>query len=239
MNILVACEESQIVTEGFRKLGHKAFSCDYQSFSGKHPEWHISSNVIPLLNGFCRFKTLDGKVHYLRGRWDMIIAFPPCTYLTVTGNRWFNVDRYGGKALERIAEREEAIRFFMLIANSKCTRIAIENPVGCMSSRWRKPDQVIHPYYFANEENDLNCERKATCLWLKGLPPLEYRIRFSPRIVKLKNGKGTDSYWHFMTMTLPKEERSIARSKTFPGIAQAMVDQWGSTKSPPLRVCVY
>lgn len=149
MKILVACEESGRVTAEFRKRGHEAYSCDILPTSGGHPEWHIQGDVLPLLTQ----------------KWDMIIAFPPCTYLTVSGNRWF-ADRYGKKALERKQKRKEAAEFFMAFALADCPKIAIENPVGYMSNAYRKPDQIIQPYYFGDEA------RKTTCLWLKGLPLL-------------------------------------------------------------------
>lgn len=227
MKILVSCEESQAVCNAFREKGHEAYSCDLVECSGGHPEWHIMQDVIPLLNGRCAFTTCDGVVHQINGKWDMIIAFPPCTFLTNTGNRWFDVVRYRRAAQERWLERCKAIVFFLLLAFADCEKIVIENPIGCMSSLYRKPDQVIHPYYFAQDENDENCERKATCLWLKGVKPLKYTIRYQPRVVFYKNGKGTDSPWHMNTMGLPKAERAKMRSKTFPGIAQAMADQWG------------
>lgn len=222
MNILVACEESQAVTKEFRTLGHNAYSCDIIECSGGHPEWHIMQDVIPLLNGNCNFKTMDGIQHSIDCKWDMIIAFPPCTYLTVTGNRWFNVERYGEKAIQRHKDRKEAIKFFMAFANADCERIAIENPIGIMSSEYRKPNQIIHPYMFGD------AERKGTCLWLKNLPELKPTNIVEPRIIKYKNGKGSDSPWHMETMKLPPAERSKARSKTFPGIAKAMAEQWGN-----------
>lgn len=114
MRILVACEESQAVTIELRKLGHEAYSCDIINQSGGYPEWHIMQDVLPLLNGNCNFMTTDGNKHSVHGLWDMIIAFPPCTYLTVTGNRWFNVTRYGEKAIKRIKDREKAIEFLWL-----------------------------------------------------------------------------------------------------------------------------
>ena len=220
MKVLVACEESQAVTKQLRRLGHEAYSCDIIPCSGGHPEWHIMQDVIPLLNGHCTFETEDGTAHSVESKWDMILAFPPCTYLTVTGNRWFNVDRYGEKAIERHKNREEAVEFFMRIANADCERIAIENPIGCMSTRYKKANQIIHPYMFGD------AERKATCLWLKGLPLLSATNIVEPQIIKYKNGKGTDSPWHMETMKLPREERSKERSKTFPGIAKAMAEQW-------------
>lgn len=227
MKILIACEESQTVCKEFRRLGHEAFSCDIIECSGGHPEWHILHDVLPLLDGNCEFKTMDGDRHRVNGKWDMIIAFPPCTYLTVTGNRWFDIEKYGEKAIQRHKDREEAVQFFMAFANADCCRIAIENPIGHMSTAYRKPDQIVHPYYFAESEDDENCERKATCLWLKNLPPLKYEIKYNPRVITYKNGKGTDSPWHMDTMSLPKEERAKARSKTFSGVARAMAEQWG------------
>lgn len=245
MKILVACEESQAVTIELRKLGHEAYSCDIIECSGGHPEWHIQGDVLKILNPSSReiltgnsfdgdfrvwtgitFKTMDGKLHIIEGKWDMIIAFPPCTYLTITGNRWFDVKRYGEKAIKRLKDREKAKQFFMAIANADCDKIAIENPIGVMSTHFRKPDQIIHPYYFAEFEDDENCERKSTCLWLKGLKPLKYERRFQPRVIQYKNGKGTDSPWHMNTMGLPHEERAKIRSKTYPGVAKAMAHQW-------------
>lgn len=223
MKVLIACEESQAVTIELRRLGHEAYSCDIQECSGGHPEWHIMQDVLPLLNGSCEFRTMDGEVHRVEGKWDMIIAHPPCTYLTVTGNRWFSVERYGEKAIQRHKDREAAAEFFMAFANANCDKIAIENPIGAMSTIWRKPDQIVHPYMFGDPE------RKATCFWLKGLKPLAPTDVVEPRVVKYKNGKGSDSPWHMETMKLPPTERSKARSVTFPGIAKAMAEQWGGS----------
>lgn len=220
MKILVACEESQAVTIELRKLGHEAYSCDIIECSGGHPEWHIRWDALALINGNCSFMTEDHEIHHIDGKWDMIIAHPPCTYLTVTGNRWFDIERYGEKAVQRYKDRAEAVKFFMAFANADCPRIAIENPIGHMSSAWRKPDQIIHPYMFGDPA------RKATCLWLKGLKPLEPTNTIEPVIIKYKNGKGTDNPWHMETMSLPPDERAKARSKTFPGIAKAMAEQW-------------
>lgn len=225
MKILVACEESQAVCIELRKLGHEAYSADIQECSGGHPEWHIFGDVIPLINGDCMFNTMNGIHHQIIGEWDMLIAFPPCTFLTKTGNRWFNVKKYGDKAIKRIEDRRKAANFFMMFANAKCKKILIENPIGYMSTIYRKPDQIIHPFYFAKDENDENCERKSTGLWLKGLPKLQYNIKFSPRIVKYKSSKKTDSAWHINTINLPKEERSKIRSKTYPGVACAIAEQ--------------
>lgn len=225
MKALVACEESQAITIELRKLGWEAYSCDIQECSGGHPEWHICENVIPLVNGDCMFKTMDGKMHKVQGKWDLLIAHPPCTFLTNTGNRWFNVERYGEKALQRIKDREEAAKFFMVFWNADCERVCIENPIGYMNTYFRKPDQIIHPYYFAESEDDENCERKATCWWMRGVEPLRYEIKYQPRVIHYKNGKGTDSPWHMETMNLSPAERSRARSKTFPGMAKAIAMQ--------------
>ena len=221
MNILVACEESQAVTIELRELGHNAFSCDTLDPSGGHPEWHIKQDVLSLLNpnedDCIVFKTMDNVVHVILGRWDLIIAHPPCTYLTVTGNRWFNVEKYGDKALERIRLREEAFDFFMQFVNADCDKIAIENPVGYMNSHYRKPDQIIQPYQFGDPYE------KKTCLWLKGLPKLQStNVVEPPPRQQLKSGKSMPEWYS----NAPKKDRARIRSKTFPGIAKAMATQW-------------
>lgn len=166
------------------------------------------------------FYTADGEHHIVNGKWDMIIAFPPCTYLTVTGNRWFNVEKYGEKAIKRLEDRKDAIKFFLAFATADCDRIAIENPVGVMSTEWRKPDQIINPFMFGDPFE------KKTCLWLKGLHKLEpTKVVPVPQPVKYKSGK-TMPLWYTEVIKLPKDERSRLRSKTFPGIAKAMADQW-------------
>ena len=221
MKVLVACEESQRVTEEFRKLGHEAYSCDIIDESGGHPEWHIKGDALKLINGNCSFRTQDGTDHRVAGTWDMIISFPPCTFLTVTGNRWFNVEKYGDAARKRIEDRKDAIEFFLQFANADCEKIAIENPIGIMSTEWRKPDQIINPYQFGDPFE------KKTCLWLKGLPKLESTnaVEVPPRR-EFASGK-TMPAWYADAFKLPKEERAKLRSKTFPGIAKAMADQWG------------
>lgn len=205
MKVLIACEESQAVCKAFREKGHEAYSCDIVPCSGGHPEWHLQQDVLPLL----------------KEKWDMIIAFPPCTYLTVAGNRWFNIDIYGEKAIQRHKDRKNAIDFFMAFANADCEKIAIENPVGVMSSEWRKPNQIINPWQFGD------AFEKKTCLWLKGLPELKSTniVEIPPR-KKFDSGKSMPS-WYAEAWHLPKEERAKLRSKTFPGIARAMAEQWG------------
>lgn len=222
MKVLVACEESQRVTIELRKLGNEAYSCDLLDCSGNHPEWHIKKDVTLLLNGNCIFSTVDGVEHEISGKWDMIIAFPPCTYLTVTGNRWFNYEKYGDKAIQRMLDRNDAIKFFMTIANADCDKIAIENPVGVMSTKWRKLDQIIEPFEYGD------AYEKRTCLWLKGLPNLvPTKIVEIPDRIKFKSGK-TMAKWYVEAGNLTKEQRALVRSKTFPGIAKAMADQWGN-----------
>lgn len=219
MNVLVACEESQQVCKAFRERGHRAFSCDIQPCSGGRPEWHIKGDVLPILNGRCGFYTSDGKYHEIADKWDLIIAHPPCTYLTITANSWYDVEKYGDKARKRYQDRYQAIVFFMAFVYADCEKIAVENPVGIMNTAYRKPDCIVHPYYFGDDA------KKKTCFWLKGLRPLIATNVITPTTVK--TGHGTDSPWHAYSWSLPKEERSRARSKTFPGIAKAMADQWG------------
>lgn len=217
MKVLVACEESQTVCKAFRARGHEAYSCDIQEPSGGHPEWHILGDALVAIKGD-KVTTMDGQKHYV-GRWDLVIAHPPCTYLTLTGNKWFKPE-FSSRFPNRAQEREEAVSFFMEFANADCDRICIENPVCIMSSRWRKPDQYIEPFYFGERE------KKKTGLWLKGLPLLKPTNIVEPVIIHCKSG-ANEPRWHVETMKLPKEERSKARSKTFPGIADAMADQWG------------
>lgn len=225
MKVLIACEESQRVCTEMRKLGHEAYSCDILPTTGGHPEWHVQGDCISLINGNCVFKTMDGVEHRVEGAWDLLIAHPPCTYLTVAGNRWFNVERYGDKAIQRQADRQLGVEFFMSFVNANCERIAIENPIGIMSTLYRKPDQIIQPYMFGEHA------RKATCLWLKGLPTLKptntvdpgdikaggYSVGASANYARDENGK-------ILAWNDPRTAQ--IRSKTFVGIAKAMADQW-------------
>ena len=231
MNVLIACEESQEVCKAFRAEGHRAFSCDIQECSGGHPEWHIQGDCLPLLNGNCAFATSDGRIHEQDDRWDLIIAHPPCTYLTVTGNSWFDISKYGDKARKRYQERYKAIVFFMHFVLANCDRIAIENPIGIMSTAYRSPDQIVQPWQFAlsAEENTV----KSTCLWLKGLqkleplhtekPPIEYVEWFDERSGRTKR----QAKWYYETRCASHKDRARLASKTFPGIAHAMAEQWG------------
>lgn len=199
MKVLCACEESQAVTKAFRSFGHEAYSCDLQECSGGHPEWHHMGDVTEILS---------------RG-WDMIIAFPPCTHLAVSGARHFEAKRKDGR-------QQGAIDFFMLLANAPCDKIAIENPVGIMSSVWRKPDQIIQPWQFGDPFT------KSTCLWLKGLPPLTpTKIVDKGERTVFASGKSHPK-WYADAFKLSPAERAKARSKTFQGIAEAMATQWGN-----------
>lgn len=235
MRILVACEESQAVTIAFRERGHEAYSCDIQECSGGHPEWHIQGDVLNFLNPGVlfpgelpgiQFFTMDNEYHYFLGKWDMIIAHPPCTYLTVTGNRWYNVDRYGEKAIQREKNRQDAAKFFMEFVSADCDKIAIENPVGYMSTHYRKPDCIIQPYEFGHPA------RKKTCLWLKNLPSLVPTDVVDPGEI-LPGGYSVGASAHYATdengkiLSWNDPRTAKARSKTFKGIARAMAEQWG------------
>lgn len=200
MRVLVACEESQIVTNEFRKLGHEAFSCDIIPTSGSHPEWHLQQDVIPLLNE----------------KWDMIIAFPPCTHIAVSGAAWFEQKR-------KDSRQQQGIDFFMLFVNLECEKVCIENPVGIMSTQWRKPDQIIQPWMFGDPYE------KKTCLWLKGLPRLKISNAVTPKPRKKFKGGKTMPEWYADAWKMPPKERAKLRSKTFPGIAKAMAEQWGKS----------
>lgn len=219
MRVLVACEESQVVCIAFRERGHEAYSCDLQDCSGGHPEWHIKGDCLPLLNGNCAFTT-EGGVHVtIDGKWDLIIAHPPCTDLAVSGARHFAAKQKDGR-------QQKSIVFFMEMALANCDRIAVENPVCIMSSAWRKPDQIIQPYQFGHHA------RKTTCLWLKGLPPLEpteivdpgeiYKGGFS---VGASLNYAVDENGKILPWNDPRTAK--ARSRTFTGIGRAMAEQWG------------
>lgn len=219
MRVLVACEESQEVCKAFRARGHEAYSCDIQPCSGGHPEWHLQVDALELL----------------KMEWDLIIAHPPCTYLSVAGNQCFNIQRFGEKAKERERERERAAEFFLAFAQANCPRIAIENPVGYMNTHWRKADQIIDPYMFAKGTDDIeNYQRKRTCLWLKGLDMLKGNCLPPPKPVyyrTTKDGKRKAVYFTENHGKIDGQKHggndAAARSKTFPGIAKAMAEQWG------------
>ncbi len=220
MKILIACEESQTVCLAFREKGHEAYSCDIQECSGGHPEWHIQGDVLPYIDGYCEFTTMDGIKHAIDGKWDLLIAHPPCQYLTNSGNPYLNVEKYGQKAIERKQKQLEAFEFFMAFANANCDKICIENPIGYVNSHYRKPNQIIHPWMFGHPFT------KGTCFWLKGLETLKPTVDKKPEDCKSfailtnidENGK---------TISWNSEKNRRLRSKTFEGVAQAMADQWG------------
>lgn len=212
MKVLIACEESQIVCKEFREKGHEAYSCDIQYCSGNFPQWHIKDDIFNVIND----------------NWDIMIAFPPCTHLAVSGAAWFEKKKKDGR-------QKEGIDFFLKLANSNIKKICLENPVGIMSKIYKKPDQIIQPYYFGDSFS------KKTCLWLKNLPKLYHNKNinlFDNKITHVDKGeffywidkKGNNKkqpLWYYQAFINNKKERSLIRSKTFPGIAKAMANQWG------------
>lgn len=197
MKILVACEESQTVCKAFRARGHEAYSCDVVECSGGHPEWHLQQDVIPLL----------------KEKWDMVIAFPPCTDICVSGSRHFAAKIADGR-------QQRAIDFFMGFVNADCPKIAIENPIGVMSSKYRKPDQIIQPWQFGHDAS------KATCLWLIGLPLLvPTDVLPGGRLARRANQTPSGQ-----NKLGPSPERARLRAVTYSGIAEAMADQWSKTE---------
>lgn len=232
MNILVACEESQEVCKELRKRGHRAFSCDIQDCSGGHPEWHIKSDVTKLIDGHCEFRLQSGQTDRQKGKWDMLIAFPPCTHLAVSGARHFEQKRKDGR-------QREGIEFFCLFLNADCDKIAVENPIGIISGdyvkQWfpdlaekyglpRKFTQTIQPWYWGDNYP------KTTCLWLKGLPPLVPAVTEAPEMeykewTDKKGRKKRQAVWYIDALKAGKD-RAKLRSKTFHGVAVAMATQW-------------
>lgn len=224
MKVLVACEESQRVCTEFRKRGHEAYSCDIQKCSGGHPEWHILDNALYVIGG--------GTVKLQTGKWltvdhwDLIIAHPPCTYLSHVNTAGHSLkktpeNRIEGATIERI----HAMEFFMRCFQAPCEKVAVENPVGIMNSAFRQPDQIIEPYQFAESIDDSeNYVTKRTCLWLKGLNQLKTNDLPRPDNAKLFGtyATGKSKCWEDSST-----RDAGVRSKTFPGIAKAMAEQWG------------
>jgi hypothetical protein len=217
LKVLVACEESQAITKEFRKLGHEAFSCDLLPCSGGHPEWHIQGDVFTIID---------------QG-WDLMIAHPPCTYLTGSAVQWlshpedkhlpFEDRRPNPKYPNRRQDMLDSVEFVKALYNCNIPKVAIENPVGLLSSRWRKPDQIVQPYHFGDEAT------KTTCLWLKGLPPLQHTevVGKGERVV-FNSGKSHPKWYaEALAKAKTKAERQTLRSKTFPGMARAIAEQWG------------
>lgn len=209
MRVLVACEESQRVCIAFRERGHEAFSCDIQPPSGGHPEWHLQGDALVAAYG---------------GGWDLMIAHPPCTYLTVSGNRWFSLRCVTPEqAVERWDKRAQAAVFFMQLMLAPVPRIAVENPIGYMSRAYRPADQIISPWQFVTDEDDPEYVGKKTCLWLKGLEPLKRTGNLKDPAGRWGkyNGKGKNRTWADQVRTAKE------RAKTFYCIAAAMAEQWG------------
>ena len=215
--ILIACEESQATTKAFRKLGHEAFSCDLLPCSGGHPEWHYQCDIFEVIN----------KV------WDLMVAHPPCTFLTGSGVQWlsnpedkalpFEERRPHPKYQNRRQDMLDSVEFVKALYNADIKHIAIENPVGLLSSRWRKPDQIVQPYMFGDEAT------KTTCLWLKNLPLLlpTNIVGKGERTVFASGKSHPKWYADALKNAKTKEERQTLRSKTFEGMAQAFAEQWG------------
>lgn len=226
--VLVACEESQRVARCLRERGIESYSCDIIEHSGGHPEWHIKTDVLPLLSGNCKFYTCDNVEHEVVGKWDMIIAFPPCTNLAVSGARHFEKKRIDGR-------QRDSIEFFAKFLKADCDKIAIENPVGIISGeyivKWFpdiankyglpiKPTQIIQPYEFGEPY------RKTTCLWLKGLPLLKPTKIVEP-LLKSYTCRTGKRVTYSIDMINTGKERAKNRSKTYLGVAEAMATQWG------------
>lgn len=226
LNVLVACEESQRVCTEFRKLGHNAYSCDLICCSGNHPEWHLKGDALDVIHN--KGGILEtGEEMYLDGNWDLLIAHPPCDFLTISGTRWFYHPDDKDLPMEqrrphplyphRAEDREKAVVFFMEFINTDIKYIAVENPIGIMSTRYRKPDQIVQPWWFGDPF------QKSTCLWLKNLPLLEKTdVVDHGNISVYKNGHKMPAWY----ANAKRSERKKTRSRTFEGFARAMAEQW-------------
>lgn len=212
MKVLVACEESQRVCIEFRKRGHEAYSCDIEPCSGGHPEWHINGDVLNILNGNCSFITSDNSNHYIDGKWDLIIAHPPCTYLSNAGARFLYPE--GVLNEDRLRLGLESKTFFMKFYNANCERIVIENPIPSKVFKLPPYTQTIQPYEFGHPF------QKKTCLWIKGVQLLQ-----PTDIIPKENRQSTKIAGNWFNKG--GKERQKNRAKTFPGIAKAMAEQWG------------
>lgn len=217
LKVLVACEESQAVTKELRRLGHEAYSCDILPTSGNHPEWHVMNDVLPLLSGNCEFATVDGKAHRIDGTWDMIIGFPPCTYLTNASA--VRMRKNGEIVRERYEKAMEAREFFLSILNAPCDHVCVENPTPLKIVNLPQYNQAIQPYMFGHPYS------KRTCLWLRGLPglkPTNWLSQHEPYV----NGGCKDAHGNYRRFQGRKERDPLTRAKTFPGIAAAMATQF-------------
>ena len=214
MRVLIACEESQEVCKAFRERGHEAYSCDIIECSGGHDEWHIRGDAVPLINGSCEFTTMDGKHHSIDGKWDLLIAHPPCTYISNAGARFLYP---GGKGIlneDRVRKGNEATHFFLMFLYADCDKIAVENPIPSTVYCLPKYTQIIQPYMFGHPL------QKKTCLWLKNLPLLEPTDMIPKE--QCQSTKVAGNWFNH-----GGKERQANRAKTFPGIAKAMAEQWG------------
>lgn len=218
MQVLVACEESQRVCMAFREKGHEAYSCDIIDCSGGHPEWHIKQDVIPLLNGHCEFITCDGKTHEIENSWDLLIAHPPCTYLSNAGARhlWKGHELQANRVMLGIQSRD----LFMQFLWSSIPLICVENPVPSKVFCLPQYTQSIQPYMFGHPYT------KKTCLWLKGLPPLKSTNIVKPVATWCPSGSYSHKHGE-QHKGMFTTDRAKNRAKTFPGIANAMAEQWG------------
>lgn len=241
LNILIACEESQACCRAFRKLGHNAYSCDLFDCSGTgfgdgiaepHPEWHFNHDITTVLDK-SDLTLQNGEQAVIDGDWDIMIGHPPCTFLAVSGAKWMYDPKDKDKPIEerrphpsfpnRKKDQEDGANFFLFLASADVKRIAIENPVGIMSGRWRKPDQSVQPYMFGDPYS------KNTCLWIKNLRPLHPSKETKDHGERIFFGSGKSQpkwYSDGLTKTKSKEERQKWRSKTFPNIARVIAEQW-------------
>lgn len=220
MKVLIACEESQAVCKAFRELGHEAFSCDIIECSGGHPEWHIKDDALKYINGRCSFETCDGKIHTIDEKWDLLIAHPPCTYLSNAGAARL----YPQKGLidaARLKNGLKAKRFFMNFYNADCDKICVENPIPSGIFELPKYTQIIQPFEHGHPFS------KKTCLWLKNLPPIKPTEIVKENIISWVSGSSKNSHGKPRNQSGTKFRDAKTRSKTFPGIARAMADQWG------------
>lgn len=216
--VLIACEESQRVCAEFRKIGIEAYSCDIIQCSGGHPEWHIMQDVLPLLNGNCEFDTMDGAHHKITGKWDMIIAFPPCTKTSNAGAR--HLFKGGKLNMSRYYEGLCGKALFLSIWAADCDKVVIENPTPSKVFDYPEPTQAIQPFQFGHEFT------KKTLLWERGVNPLRPTNIVEPQRTWCPSGSysGKHGEKHRGVFT---RDRARNRSKTFPGIAKAMAEQWG------------
>jgi hypothetical protein len=220
MNVLIGCEKSQVICKAFRSMGHNAFSCDIDPCTGGFPQWHLHADLLKVISSH---------------NWDLMIAHPPCTYLSNAGLHYCNIEVHGRSAIERIKKRNKAIDFFLELWDAPIKKICLENPVGHINTAIIKPTQIIHPYYFGERE------MKKTCLWLKNLQPLNYRMESDlfgemtatkkpePYQVQVRKATGQkkNRYWTdgiFNNKLKTGEEKSVS----FESIAKAMADQWGN-----------